>query len=122
MALMPNAPLGGVITEEGRVDAKALARQIDVSIPTIANVLGKSPRLLNDYPTAKSAQRRALTFVDRVNDLASELGGLKFGIAWLKTPMCDLGGRSALEALEGNDAAFATAIGFIDDFLNAVPD
>ncbi len=122
MALMPNAPLGGVITEEGRVDAKALARQIDVSVPTIANVLGKSPRLLNDYPTAKSAQRRALTFVDRVNDLAGELGGLKFAIVWLKTPMRDLGGRSALEALEGNDAAFNTAIGFIDDFLNAVPD
>jgi hypothetical protein len=119
---MPNAPLGGVITEEGRVDAKALARQLDVSVPTIANVLGKSPRLLNDYPTAKSAQRRALTFVDRVNDLAGELGGLKFAIVWLKTPMRDLGGRSALEALEGNDAAFATAIGFIDDFLNAVPD
>jgi hypothetical protein len=122
MALALNAPLGGVITDEGRVDAKALARQIDVSVPTIARVLGKSPRFLNDYPTAKSAQRRALTLVDRVNDLAGELGGLKFAIVWLKTPMRELGGRSALEALAGTDDAFATAIGFIDDFLNAVPD
>jgi hypothetical protein len=122
MTLVLSAPLGRVITEEGRVDAKALARQIDVSVPTIAKVLGKSPRFLNGYPTAKSAQRRALTFVDRVNDLAVELGGLKFAIAWLKTPMREIGGRSALEALEGDDDAFATAIGFIDDFLNAVPD
>lgn len=122
MALVLNAPLGGVITDEGRVDAKALARHIDVSVPTIAKVLGKSARFLHDYPTAKSAQRRALTFVDRVNDLAGEFGGLKFAIAWLKTPMRELGGCSALEVLEGDDAAFATAIGFIDDFLNAVPD
>lgn len=122
MALVLNAPLGGVITDEGRVDAKALARQIDVTVPTIAKVLGKSPRFLHDYPTAKSAQRRALAFVDRVNDLAVELGGLKFAIAWLKTPMRELGRRAPLEVLEGDDDAFATAIGFIDDFINAVPD
>ena len=122
MALALNAALGGVITDEGRVNAKTLARRIDVSVPTIARLLGKSARFLNDYPTARSAQRRALTFVDRVNDLAGELGGLNFAIAWLKTPMRELGGRSALEALEGDETAFAATIGFIDDFLNAVPD
>jgi hypothetical protein len=122
MAVVLNAPLGGVITEEGRVDAKSLARHIDVSIPAIAKVLGKSPRFLHDYPAAKSAQRRALAFVDRVNDLAVELGGLKFAIAWLKTPTRELGDHSPLEVLEGDDKAFATAIGFIDDFLKAVPD
>jgi hypothetical protein len=122
MALVLNAPLGGVITDEGRVDAKVLAREIDVSVPTIAKLLGKSPRFLNDYPTAKSAQRRALTLVDRVNDLAAELGGLKFAIVWLKTPMRELGDRSAIEVLSGGDDAFAMGIGFIDDYLNAVPD
>jgi uncharacterized protein (DUF2384 family) len=57
-----------------------------------------------------------------VNDLAVELGGLKFAIAWLKTPTRELGDRSPIEVLEGDDNAFATAIGFIDDFLKAVPD
>ena len=33
MALVLNAPLGGVITDEGRIDAKVLAREIDVSVP-----------------------------------------------------------------------------------------
>jgi hypothetical protein len=122
MALVLNAPLGGVITDEGRVDAKALAHQIDVSVPTVARLLGKSARFLHDYPTAKSAQRRALAFVDRMNDLAVELGGLKFAVAWLKTPMRELGERTPLDILEGDDAAFTTGIGFIDDFLNAVPD
>ncbi len=122
MGLSLNAPLGAVITDEGRVDVKVLALQIDVSVQTIAKVLGKSARFLNGYPTAKCAQKRALILVDRVNDLADQLGGLKFAVAWLKTPMRGLGGRTALQALEGNDDVFETAIGFIDDFLKAVPD
>jgi hypothetical protein len=122
MVLILNAPLGAVITDEGRVDAKVLAEQIDVTVPTVAKVLGKSARFLREYPSAKSAQRRALSFVDRVNDLAIELGSLKYAIAWLKTPMRELDEKSPIEVLAGDDEAFAIAIGFIDDFLKAVPD
>lgn len=122
MALLLAPPLAKVVTEEGRVDAKLLSKTIHVSVPTLAKVLGKSPRFLNEYPSAQSFQRRALVLINRVTNLAAELGGLKFALVWLKTPTQELGGRSPLDVLEGDDDAFAIGIGFIDDYLNAVPD
>lgn len=122
MALVLNAPLGDVLADDGRVDVTILAGKIGVSVPEIAKVVGKSRSLFRTSPTAKSAQRRALTLVDRINDLAGELGGLKFAIAWIKTPMRQLGNRSTFEVLSGDDRSFALGIGFIDDYINGVPD
>jgi hypothetical protein len=123
MAITLTAPLGNVITDEGRVDVKSLARSIDVTVPSIARTLHKSARYLHDHPTARSVQPRALQLVDRVNTLAGELGGLKFALAWLKTPTPELGGRSAMDLItSGEDRDFEVALGHIDSFLMADPD
>jgi hypothetical protein len=64
------AALGSVLTAQGRVDVKALARELDVTLPVLARTLGKSPQFLREYPTAPSVQPRALQLVDRVNEIA----------------------------------------------------
>jgi DNA-binding protein HU-beta len=113
------APLGDVLTDEGRIDAKALARRLDVTVPRIARILGKSPQFLREYPTAPSVQPRALRLVDRVNSLAGQMGGLKYAIAWLKTPSHELGEISVLDALEQR---FDVGITHIDGWLTMQPD
>ncbi len=123
MALTLTAPLGNVITDEGRVDVKSLAQKIDITVPSIAKALGKSARFLNDHPTARSIQPRALLLVDRVNSLAGELGGIKFAVAWLNTPTPELGGKSAMHLItSGEDRSFDIALGHIDSYLMATPD
>jgi len=123
MALTHTAPLGNVISDSGRVDAKRLALSIDVTLPTLARALGKSPRRLHDDPTAKSIQTRALQIVDRVNKLAEDLGGTKFALAWLNLPTAELGGESAMDYLtSGDDRKFAVGLNHIDLYLMMVPD
>jgi hypothetical protein len=70
MASAMLAPLNAVLTDRGSVDVNALARALDVDLPTLARVLGKSSQFLRKYPTAPSVQLRALQLVDRVNALA----------------------------------------------------
>lgn len=122
MTITLAAPMGKVITEAGRVDVKILARQIDVTVPTIARVLGKSAKFLNSHPTAPSLQRRALQVVDRVNELAHVLGGVPFAIAFLKTPTKELGERSPLDVLMTDDNGFQAGLSHIDSFLMMDPD
>jgi len=122
MALTLTSPARQRHHDEGRVDVKSLARSIDVTVPSIARTLHKSARYLHDHPTARSVQPRALQLVDRVNTLAGELGGLKFALAWLKTPTPELGGRSAMDlSSAARTATFEVALGHIDSFLNGGP-
>jgi hypothetical protein len=114
--------MGKVITDEGRVDVKILARQIDVTVPTIAKLLGKSPKFLNSHPTAPSFQPRALQIVDRVNELAHALGGVPFAIAFLKTPTKELGEKSPLDLLKTDENGFQAGLNYIDSFLMMDPD
>jgi hypothetical protein len=117
------APLGNIITNDGRVDVKSLAQKIDLTMPTIAKALGKSVRYLHEKPTARSIQPRALLIVDRVNSLASELGGVNYAVAWLNTPTPELGGKSTMDLItSGEDRSFEVALGFIDSYLTATPD
>jgi uncharacterized protein (DUF2384 family) len=123
MALTASAPLNEVITQEGRVDIKSLARAIDVSIPSIARTFGLSARYLNGNPTAKSLQPRALQIVSRLNSLAEVLGGTKFAIAWVNTPTPELGGKSAIQLItSGIDREFDIALQHIDSYLAMDPD
>jgi uncharacterized protein (DUF2384 family) len=123
MVLTAVAPLNDVITEQGRVDVKSLARTIDVSIPSIARALGLSARYLNGHPTAKSVQPRALQIVSRLSSLAENLGGTKFAVAWLNTPTPELGEKSAIDLItSGDDRGFDVALKHIDSFLMADPD
>jgi hypothetical protein len=119
MAITFTAPIGAVLTQEGRVNVKQLARELDVTLPQIARVLGRSPQFLRERPTAPSVQPRALQIVDRLNSLAGALGGLKFAIAWLKTPSPELGNISALDALA---TRFDVGITHIDGWLTMQPD
>jgi uncharacterized protein (DUF2384 family) len=65
------------------------------------------------------AERTARQLADRVNSSACQLGGLKFAIAWLKTPTRDLGSRSTIDVLKTN---FDVAIIHIDGRLAVTPD
>lgn len=121
MPLTLLAPLGSVLTDVGRVDAKKLAHKLDLSIPKLAPALGKSARWLNDNPTAPSIQAPALQIVDALNALADSLGGLKFANAWLKTPTREFG-RTPAEILQKEPHGRATVIALIDAIVNGEPD
>ena len=123
MELSLTAPLGNVITDDGRVNVTSLARSIDVGVPVIARLFGRSARYLHDHPTAKSFQPRALVVVDRINALAQQLGGVKFALMWLNMLTAELGGESAMDLLTSGDARrFEVAIHHIDSNLKMDPD
>jgi hypothetical protein len=119
MAIAMLAPLNAVFTDQGSVDVNALARELEIDLPTLARVLGKSSQFLRKYPTAPSVQPRALQLADRVNALAHAFGGLKHTIAWLKTPARELGDVSTLDALQ---VRFDVGISHIDGWVMMLPD
>ena len=122
MAIAARTPMSDILTDAGRVDVKRLAREIDVTIPTLAKVLGKTANFLNAHPDAPSLQPRALQIANRVNELAGELGGLRFAVAFLKTPTRELGERSPLEVLANGESGYQAALSMIDSFLAMDPD
>ncbi len=119
MVITMLAPLNAVLTEHGSIDVNALARDLEVELPTLARVLGKPTQFLQKYPTAPSVQIRALQVVDRVNALAHAFGGLRHAIAWLKMPVEELGNISALDALR---MRFDVGIAHIDGWVAMLPD
>ncbi len=121
MPLTLIAPLGNVLTDAGRVDAKKLAHELDMTIPKIAPALGKSARWLNENPTAPSIQAAALQLVDAMNALADSLGGLKFANAWLKTPTDEFAKRSPAEVLQREPNGLEAVIGLIDAIVSGEP-
>jgi hypothetical protein len=123
MALTMTDPLSSLITENGRINIKTLAQAIDLTVPKIALALGKSARFLNEHPTAPSVQPRALQLIDRINSLAYLFGGLRFAIAWLKTPTPELGNCSTMDLITaGDDRSFEVALDFIDRRVRLTPD
>jgi len=122
MVLTAFAPLGKVLTEEGRVNVKQLATELDLTVPMLAFALGRSSRWINEHPTARSLQPAALELVDAVNALAQSLGGMKFARAWFKTPNRDFAGRTPADILRSEPNAREAIVGVIGAIVTHEPD
>jgi Protein of unknown function (DUF2384) len=60
---------------------------------------------------------------DLFNELARQLGGVKFALTWLNMPTAELGGESAMDLLTSGDTRrFEVAISHIDSYLTMDPD
>jgi Protein of unknown function (DUF2384) len=122
MTLTALAPLGPVLTDQGRVDVKRLSLELDLPVPALAPALGRSSRWVNEHPTAASLQPAALELVDAINALAESLGGMKFARAWLKTPNAEFAARTPADILRHEKNGRSAVVGLIWAVVTHQPD
>jgi hypothetical protein len=91
------------ITADGRVNAKSLARVLDLPLATIAPALGLTQRALNLDPTSPKVQPNAVRLLTAMNELARSLTEKRYAIFWLKTPCDAFGGHTAADWLKDGD-------------------
>ena len=91
------------ISGDGRIDAKSLARVLELPLATIAPALGLTPRVLNLKPMSAKAQSNAARLLNAMNELARSLPEKRYAIFWLKTPYDVFGGLSAADWLKSGD-------------------
>src|SRR5665213_336623 len=103
-ATLPGAgACDAAIHPDGRVDAKALARLLDLPMTTLAPALGLTRRALDMNPTAAKAQPNARRLLTAMNELARNLTEKRYAIFWLKTPYAAFGGHTAADWLKEGD-------------------
>jgi hypothetical protein len=91
------------MTDDGRVDAKALAQLLDLPMSTVAPALGLTHRALEINPTAPKAQPAARRLLTAMNELALNLTEGRYAVSWLKTPYSAFGGQTAADWLTAGD-------------------
>ena len=108
------------ISENGRVNVRELASEIDVPVDALAGALGKTARWLNMEPEAASVQAAAGRIVQMVNELAEFLGDKRYAIFWLKTPQPEFGEQTPIDYLRAGHLDLV--VGLARDIVFMVPD
>jgi transcriptional regulator with XRE-family HTH domain len=109
-----------VVHASGRIDTKALATALDLSLPQLASILGVTPRTLQRTDTSKAVQPAAKQLVQMMNELAEALGERRFAIHWLTTPQRQLSSETPLSwLLKGG---FTSVNAYVDSFVRMQPD
>ncbi len=108
------------ISQNGRVNVRDLAQEIDVPLEVLAAALGKSTRWLNADPEAASIQPNAVRIVGMVNDLAEHLGEKRYALFWLKTPQPEFGNATPIDYLR--EGRLELVLGLANDIVRMVPD
>ena len=118
------APLGAFTDEvtdpQGRINIKLLARILDLPMTTIAPALGLKPRVLNENPTGKSFQSKAIILLDMANELASLLGDKKYVVLYLKTAQPDFKDETPADQLKEGRLQFLRS--YVNDAITMKPD
>lgn len=118
------APLGAftddVTDAQGRINIKLLAHALDLPMTTIAPALGLKSRVLNDNPTGKSFQSKAIVLLDMANELASLLGGKKYVVLYLKTAQPDFDGETPADQIKKGRLQFMRS--YVNDAITMKPD
>jgi hypothetical protein len=99
----------------GRLDAKRVAKRLDVSLRDLAVPLGVSHQALSKTPDSERAQE-GLDPIARTLGLLDEMLGRERERAWLNTPHARLGGETPLKALlSGRAEEVARMLGVVRD-------
>ncbi len=101
--------------KSGRLDAKRIAKRLDVSLRELAVPLGISHQALSKTPDSERVQE-GLDPIAQTLGLLDELLGRERERAWLNTPHARLGGETPLRALlSGRAAEVARMLGVVRD-------
>jgi hypothetical protein len=101
--------------KSGRLDAKRIAKRLDVSLRELAVPLGISHQALSKTPDSERVQE-GLDPIARPLGLLDELLGRERERAWLNSPHARLGGETPLKALlSGRAEEVARMLGVVRD-------
>lgn len=101
--------------KSGRLDAKRVAKRLDVSLRDLASPLGVSHQALSKTPDSERAQE-GLDPIARTLELLHELLGRERERAWLNTPHARLDDETPLKALlSGRAEEVAHMLGVVRD-------
>lgn len=97
----------------GRIDARRLARYLDVPLAAIARAAGKNYQAVFRSPASVPLQPRLAPIHRAVVSLEPVLGGRAAVLAWLSASNGAFGGRTPLSLVMGGEAA--TVVGLVEE-------
>jgi hypothetical protein len=104
-----------------RVIVNELAAALDVLPGRLASALQVSTAELEERPTRLLIQARARQMLDVFEALSARLGSPELARQWLREPVPQFDGASALDILlHRNDRGFVTAMVYIRTFLETL--
>jgi Protein of unknown function (DUF2384) len=88
-------------TAAGKIDARVVAKTLEIPIATVARGLGLKADTVRKYPTSDAIQKPAQHLVGILIELASYFKGndMKAALIWMRQPNEELGQLSPLEAI-----------------------
>jgi hypothetical protein len=104
--------LKGIFAEDGRIDARALARALGKSkVAGLARALGVKEDTLRHNPTTELVQARAHQLVDALNQLYRYVPDWKSCLIWMNRPHPGTGKLSPMNYIErGSIETFAELV------------
>jgi Protein of unknown function (DUF2384) len=86
-------------TPTGKIDARRVAKTLDVPIAAVAKGFGLKADTVRKYPTSEAVQPPAQQLVGVLMELASYFKGndLKAALVWMRQPNPELGNRSPMQ-------------------------
>ncbi|MBA4228932.1 MAG: XRE family transcriptional regulator [Hyphomonas sp.] len=108
-----------MVADNGAINPRALAEQLQISLSELAELVGVSRNTLGAEPLGKKGRESLLPLVRLLTHASEIAGSLERAVVWFKyTPIVSMGTKTAMEHVR--DGNIAWVHGHLENVYNGV--